>query len=137
MFIKTATSLEDQYLGQLHTLYKNEWWSKDRTLEDIKTMLHNTDFVFYALDEERGEMLGFARVLTDHKYFALIFDVIVKQDQRGQGLGKELLKAVINHPIISEIEYLELCCQEKYLEFYKSLGFTPGRGTRMQIKKVG
>jgi GNAT superfamily N-acetyltransferase len=41
--------------------------------------------------------VGFARVVTDYSTFSWGCDVFTDPRYRGEGVGKELVKAVINH----------------------------------------
>src|SRR4051812_4232601 len=45
-----------------------------------------------------GRQVGFARVVTDFSTFANLVDVFVLPEYRGQGYGRELMKAVMAHP---------------------------------------
>src|SRR5207244_7159698 len=42
--------------------------------------------------------IGFARVVTDRATFGYLCDVFVDQAHRGAGLGKWLVKCVLEHP---------------------------------------
>ena len=44
------------------------------------------------------KMLGFARVVTDKVVFAYLMDFFVFEDYRGRGLGKRLVKHIIEQP---------------------------------------
>lgn len=134
MNIKIINTLSDEKILQLLALYRDEWWSKNRTEADVKEMLSHTDFVFIATDLQEKNLYGFARVLSDHVYFALIFDLIVSKDCRNRGIATSILNAIKNHPIISEVEYLELCCRKELIPFYQKQGFKIGE-SRVNIVK--
>ncbi len=55
---------------------------------------------------------------------AFIFDVIVTEDQRGNGIGHRLMEEMLRHPVLSEVELIELYCRPELVPFYESLGFT-------------
>lgn len=44
------------------------------------------------------KQVGFARIVTDYTTFAWICDVIIDKDYRGKGLGKFLMRIVMEHP---------------------------------------
>src|SRR5437763_8199094 len=47
----------------------------------------------------RGErQIGFARMVTDRATFGYLCDVFVDQARRGAGLGRWLVKCVLEHP---------------------------------------
>jgi predicted GNAT family N-acyltransferase len=63
-------------------------------------------------------------VLTDRVFRAFIFDVIVAPDQRGTGLGHRLMEELLAHPVVREVELMELYCRPELVPFYESFGFT-------------
>ena len=127
MNVKIITSLSEQQIGQLLVLYKNEFWCKQRKLEDVKKMLANTDVALAATDENEN-LIGFIRVLTDYTYKATIYDLIVHTDFRGRQLGKLLMDKVINHPDLKDVEHFGLYCLPSMHEFYQRWGFTTDVG---------
>jgi ribosomal protein S18 acetylase RimI-like enzyme len=102
---------------------KNEWWCKNRELDEVKKMLNNSDVLVGALDRS-GELSGFARVLTDYTYKALIFDVIVKPSYRKVGLGKDIVNHILSLPELKEENSFELYVPDRVAGFYQKLGFT-------------
>lgn len=126
--------LTEDHISQLMNLYQAEWWTKNRTEHDVKKMLKNCAYVFAVTDHDEKELYGFSRVLSDQVYFALIFDLIVNKEHRSKGIGGFILESIKNHPIISKIEYLELCCRKELIPFYQKHGFNLGDG-RMNIIK--
>lgn len=49
--------------------------------------------VFY-----QGKQVGFSRVITDYSEFASLWDVFIDDDHRGKGVGKALMKYLLEHP---------------------------------------
>jgi ribosomal protein S18 acetylase RimI-like enzyme len=109
---------------QLHQLYLEEWWSKNRALADVPTLLSNSDLLIGLWDEEAQRLAGFCRVLTDWVYRAILFDVIVAADYRGQGLGAQLIEQVTTHPQLSQVECIQLFCTPEMQAFYEKYGFS-------------
>jgi GNAT superfamily N-acetyltransferase len=114
--------LDDNQILQLHQLYSQQWWTKERTLDDMKKMLASSDLLFAYWDEQEQQLFAFARVLTDHVYRALIFDVIVDERLRGLGIGKKLMNDVLAET--SHIERVELYCKDDKIPFYEKLDFS-------------
>ncbi len=46
----------------------------------------------------QGKQMGFARVITDYTEFASLWDVFINEEYRGKGIGKMLMKYVLEHP---------------------------------------
>ena len=121
--MKILNSLNLQHITQLHKLYQKEWWTDKRTLEETQKVVENSQIVIAMLDEN-NELQAFTRVLTDYVFKALIFDVIVSEKYRGQGLGKELMSLVQNHSALEVVKHFELYCLPEMVGFYEDFGFT-------------
>jgi predicted GNAT family N-acyltransferase len=116
-------------------LFESAWWASARDLAGVTTMLSRSDVVF-ALRVE-GELKGFARVLTDEVYLALVLDVIVAPQQRGTGFGAALMDAIVNHPKVSSARSIELVCQPELMPFYARWGFTDRVGRSRLMRRTG
>ncbi len=138
MPVRLIERLSDKQVEELHALYQREWWTKDRRIEDVRRMLAGTGLVFAFEDADSGELVAFARVLTDGVYRAHLFDVIVKESHRGQGLGRAILDAVVAHPALSKVEKIILSCKPELLPFYERWGFSTdlGGGQRFMVRSV-
>ncbi len=121
------SQLNEQQVSELSDLYSNEFWSQNRTQQDVARMLAASDIVIGLVDEG-DRLIGFTRVLTDFVYRALIFDVIIKPTHRNRGLGKKLLDLVVSHPQLRSVEYLGLYCLPEMVPFYEQWGFTNEHG---------
>jgi predicted N-acetyltransferase YhbS len=119
-----SASQVDDLLG----LYAGEWWTRDRTRADVERMLAATNQVFAAVECSSGSLVGFARVLTDQTYLALILDVIVAHEYRGRGLGRLLMDAVLAEPSLRAVRSVELVCQPEHVGFYGRWGFSTSVG---------
>jgi predicted GNAT family N-acyltransferase len=101
-------------------------------------MVNNTDVFVTALDPATGRLLGFARVLTDFSYVALIVDVIVRPEWRARGIGSALMEAIVEDPRLAQVQSLELVCQEALEPFYSRWGFTSRvGGSRLMRRTAG
>jgi GNAT superfamily N-acetyltransferase len=87
-------------------------------------MLAGTDLVLALIERAGDRLVGFTRVLTDWRYRAYIYDVIVAPDWQGRGLGRVLMDALLSDPRIAAIEMIELSCQPEMVPFYRRWGFT-------------
>ena len=87
MAARLIERLNEAQVEQLLALYRQEWWTHHRRLDDVRRMLAATGIILALEDSETGELVAFARVLTDNVYRAHLSDVIVKESHRGQGLA--------------------------------------------------
>lgn len=131
MTYRIVSQLTENQVSELLDLYKNEFWSNKRTLEDVVRMLAASDIII-ALVDENENLIGFTRILTDFVYRAIIFDVIIKPTHRNMKLGSKLMDAVVNHPQLKSIEWIALCCLPEMIPYYQRWGFTSELG-KMQL----
>ena len=131
-----SDELTDGQLEELMELYKGEWWSNSRTQPDVRRMLQSSDVVFVVTEERAENLLGFARVLTDDVYYALVLDVIVDRGHRGKGVGRFLMDAVVSHPRLLAVRSVELVCQPELVEFYEKWKFTDAVGRSLLMRRT-
>ncbi|NUO80493.1 GNAT family N-acetyltransferase [candidate division KSB1 bacterium] len=128
--------ISEEQIFQLMQLYRNEWWTKDRKLEDVRRMLAHTDFIFAFYEKASRQLVAFTRVLSDRVYKALIFDVIVAPEHREHKLGRALMNAVLNHPELKSVRHFELYCLPELEPFYEQWGFTKEVGGVRFMRKA-
>lgn len=116
--VRNLTPLDAPALTVLYGDYA--WWS-DREVDEVRRALAGTD-VAVGLEDD-GELVAAARILTDYTYYATVYDVIVAADRRGEGLGRTLLEAVVEHPELENLPGLSLLCREGLVPYYESVGF--------------
>ena len=127
--------IDDRLRTELMELYRHEWWTNQRHEHDVARMLQHTDLVVGACADPGGELVGFTRVLTDRAYKALIFDVIVAQAHRGTGLGRRMIEYVLDHPMLTQVQHIELYCKPELIEFYEQWGFAKADVNLMRLTK--
>ena len=87
----------------LHEMLSSSYWAKDRCREDIeKSVTNSLCFSLFKMEEQ----IGFARVLSDKMAYAIILDMIIKEDYRGQGLGKWVVQCICDHPEVTPLRQL-------------------------------
>lgn len=83
-------------LGTIHRYLSEEsYWAPERTAEQTATAIKNSlPFGVY-----KGEnQIGFARVVTDYATFAYLGDVFILPEFQGSGIGKFLMRTILEHP---------------------------------------
>jgi len=99
---------------------KESYWASERPRELVeKSITHSHCFAAFI----EGQQVGFARVVTDHATFAWLCDVVVDPTARGQGVGKALVEAVVEHPDYAEIRQVVLATRDAH-GLYEQFGFT-------------
>ena len=70
----------------------------------------------------RGRLVGTARALSDGAKTAWIYDVLVIEALRGQGVGRRLMNALLAHPAVRGVRFVHLSTSDAD-PFYATLGF--------------
>lgn len=123
--------LTEAQIEELHALICSTWWAKQRSYEDIQTML-KTCMCFAVIEVSSQKLVAYARVLTDGIKYAYIFDVVAFEAYRGIGLGKKLMQTIIAHPQLSNIKNFELTCAPDMVPFYEHFGFSEDYGPEVR-----
>ena len=132
-FVNRLTAAQ---VEQLWRMYQGEWWSRGRSMNEVRRAVEHSDLVFAYCDSETGRLAAFARVLTDFVYKAILFDVIVDRPHRDLGLGRTLLEAVTSHPALLFVQHIELYCRPELVSFYEQWGFTADLGNLCLMRKT-
>lgn len=98
----------------------DSYWAAERPREVIEKSIANSHCFAAFID---GKQVGFTRVVTDHATFAWVCDVIVDPGARGQGVGKALMQAVVEHPDYREIRQVVLATKDAH-GLYEQFGFS-------------
>ena len=69
-----------------------------------------------------GELVGFARVVTDYATFAWLADVFILKEHRGRGLSKWLMEVILAHPELQGFRRWVLATKDAH-ELYRRFGF--------------
>jgi N-acetylglutamate synthase-like GNAT family acetyltransferase len=96
------------------------YWASGRPREKTERAFQNS-LVFGVYDEDR--QIGMARVVTDFSIFAYLCDVFIHEDYRARGIGKWLMKIIMNHPDLLEIRRWLLVTSDAH-GLYRQYGFT-------------
>lgn len=74
------------------------YWSRSRTRVDVETQLDRAWRVLGAYRRSTGELVGFARAVSDGVTFGYLADVFVLASARGAGVGVALVAAITDDP---------------------------------------
>lgn len=127
--------LNEEHIKQLCELYQGEWWSKGRSLAATQRCVAGSQICVGILDAQE-KLIGFVRVLTDYTFKAMIFDVVVAEHHRGDGLGNRLVELVKYHKDLMEVKHFELYCLPEMNEFYVKHGFSSNVGGVQLMRHV-
>ncbi len=92
---------------------------------DLKELLEGHGWGDSNLDEgmafiaRDGLVVGCVRLIEVAPQTVVVDDVLVKEDRRGEGIGRQMVQAAMN----ARGGTLYLCCHEDRLRFYSQFGF--------------
>ena len=108
-------------VGLVHRfLSEQSAWAKGIPPETVrKALAHSLCFAGFT----GGDLVAFARVITDRATFANLVDVFVLPSHRGRGFGKALVQAVLAHPDLQGLRRFTLHTADAH-GLYAQFGFT-------------
>jgi GNAT superfamily N-acetyltransferase len=133
--LAVVEQLTEAQRQQLHSFYQNEWWTRDRTLEETHRVVDGSQ-ICIGLVEPSGRLVGFSRIITDFTFKALVFDVIVATDYRARGLGDRLMSLILEHAKLKNVRTIELYCLPELVPFYERFGFTDDVGRLRLMRRA-
>lgn len=121
--VRIVEHLSEEQVVQLHALLQEQWWGTSRSLEEVQVMVQHSSLIIGLIDEERESLVGFCRVLTDFVFRGTVYDVMVKKQWQGRGLGRLLMDTLSAHPKLRPVGCLYLSCNPDMVAFYEQWGF--------------
>jgi len=114
-------------------LLKASYWGSQRTDEVNRRAFENSVCAIALID---GRQVGFARASGDRAVYARISDVVVWPEHRGQGIGKALVEALLDHPDLRSIQTFMLNTSDAH-GLYARFGFKPMTdGNEMRLDRA-
>ena len=118
---KISTDKDKLDLMAIHDFLTNRsYWAIGRSFETVKRSVENS--ICFGVYDSSDKLVGFARVLTDYAVFAYIMDVFILEDYRKQGLGKQLMSAIMQHSELQGLKRIMLATNDAH-ELYEKYGF--------------
>ena len=108
-------------LDKLEQLFnQNAFWAKNRNKDQIRKMLSNSSVIVTIWN--KASLIGFGRATTDKVYRAVLWDIVISKKSQRLGLGKIIIKALLNDKNIKSVERVYLMTTNSKA-FYQQLGF--------------
>ena len=114
-------------------LDNNAFWAKNRTVNDLKKCLANSDVIVSLWVGD--EIVGFGRALTDGIYRGVRSDIVIDQTHQGKGFGTLIVKNLLSSKKIKNTKKLYLMTTNKKL-FYSQLDFKEVTNQNLLIHEI-
>jgi len=111
----------------------NAFWAKNRTIDDLKKCLANSDIVVSLWVGD--EIVGFGRALTDGIYRGVLWDIVIDQNYQTKGFGKLIVKNILSSKKIKNTKKLYLMTTNKKL-FYSQFDFNEVTSQNLLIREI-
>jgi GNAT superfamily N-acetyltransferase len=122
MMLPDLTISTDQSLLDLDVIERalhESYWAKGRRRDVIERSVANSlCFGVYA----SGRQIAFARVITDRAVFGYLSDVFVVPEFRGRGVGKALVRTILEHEDLKGLALFLLRTRDAH-GLYADFGF--------------
>lgn len=120
--ISTDPALLD--VAKIHRyLSEQSYWAQGITRELVERSIKNSlCFGVYSDVSAPPQLVGFARAVTDYATFAYMADVFILPGYQGQGLGKWLVVAMLEHPELQSLRRWTLRTEDAH-DLYRRFGF--------------
>jgi N-acetylglutamate synthase-like GNAT family acetyltransferase len=129
-FISSDKRLLD--IPLIHRELANSYWAKGIPLSVVeKSIEHSLCFGVYTASNEQ---VGFARMITDRATFAYLSDVFVVEKAKGEGLGKQLIKAIDEHPELQGLRRIMLATSDAH-GLYRQFGYQEVSNPQILMQK--
>jgi ribosomal protein S18 acetylase RimI-like enzyme/nitroimidazol reductase NimA-like FMN-containing flavoprotein (pyridoxamine 5'-phosphate oxidase superfamily) len=115
-------------------LLAGQYWTEPFTPKRLADAQSSSTAWVVARDPNTGAVLASARAVSDRVRFGYVLDVIVHADRRGRGLGRALMRLLLDHPAVRDLRTIGLRTRDAQ-SLYRPFGFAEPRslGTEMVL----
>ena len=115
----------------VHRFLSTSYWAEGRTREVVeRSMAYSICFGAYT----NGRQIAFGRVVTDRAVYGYLADIFVLPEFRGAGVGKRLVRAMLEHPDVARLNGVHLRTRDAH-GLYAQFGFVPiGNAEEMMVR---
>ena len=125
VYLESSQNIDSE---QLHGFFVG--WPNPPSEERLLKLLHKSDFVVLAFDEEVNKVVGLVTATSDGVLSAYIPLLEVLPDYQGRGIGTDLMQRMLDK--LSHLYMIDLLCDEALQPFYERLGMGGSRGMRVR-----
>lgn len=114
--------------SELCAIFQYAPWAARRQPAQLEQMIAAS---FAVVTARRGQRLvGFGRAWGDGLYRAVLDDIVVVPDERGKGVGRDIITQLLRE--CQAIDEVSLTCREEVATFYEQFGFRRYSGAHMK-----
>ncbi len=114
-------------------LHRNAFWAKDRTINDLRKCLANSDVIISIWSN--NSPVGFGRALSDGIYRGVLWDIVIDQNHQGKGYGKIILENILESKQMKHTNKIYLMTTSKKL-FYSQFDFKEVTSQNLLVREL-
>jgi|LGOV01.1.fsa_nt_gb ribosomal protein S18 acetylase RimI-like enzyme len=134
MNFKTVEIKHPKYAKQIKDLFRDTYWAKGRTIEEIKVLIKNSTVCMGVVDDN-NILVGFSRSMSDLQFVNCIYDIIIRETYKRRNLGKMLIDGITNNPKLKNVKGHVIYCKNHSVSFYEKLGFEENDTLSLMVLK--
>lgn len=116
--------VDDWPEDEIVDLYKaGGWWKDSYDKSGIKHLITGSFAFAVVTHKSTDKAIGMGRVLSDGVSDAYIQDLVILPEYRNKGIGKKLVKKLIDYCKSKNIFWIALIAEPDQDGFYKEIGF--------------
>lgn len=110
-----------EQLPQVVGLLEGEYWNDVFTKDELASSHLGSAAWVGAVDLD-GVVVGSARAISDGAKYAWVYDVVVRKEWRGRGVGQALMRLLLDHPAVRRCARIRLGTRDAQ-SLYQRFGF--------------
>jgi N-acetylglutamate synthase-like GNAT family acetyltransferase len=116
------------------TLLQTTHWAAKMQRTELELAIDNS--ISFGVLRDSGELVAFARVVTDLATYAYLTDVVVEEQERGRGLSRWIIEEILAHPQLQGLRRFTLLTTNAQ-DLYAKYGFTSELGKLVYMELRG
>jgi GNAT superfamily N-acetyltransferase len=131
-----STNREKLDLRVIHGYLSGQsYWAQGRPIDVVKRSVENS--LCFGLYRASGGQIGFARVVTDYATFGWLCDVFVLDEGKGKGLGKWLIRTIVDCPELKQLKRIMLATRDAHALYKRYGGFESLKEPAKWMERMG
>jgi GNAT superfamily N-acetyltransferase len=133
--ITYQSTLPDKH--QYVRLFATTGWNASYQMNADRLLTAIRQSWYYVCAYDGDTLIGFGRLISDGIMHALIVDLIVAPAYQGRGIGREILRRLVERCDAHGIHDVQLFCARGKQSFYEKMQFEarPADGPGMQLRR--
>lgn len=118
--------LDDAAIRAAVSLVEHEYWNEGVDRDRLERAMRGSTVVVGA-EDAAGRLVACARTLSDGARSAWVGDVCVAPAWRGRGVGIAVVRLLLDHPLVRDVDRVRLNTRDAQ-GLYRKLGFVETAG---------